>query len=100
MIRAIRSIDLPVAFSMASDITSSVFAQISPYQNEVVIQPRGIRISVVDSMQSVCDFSFEIKQSLACLVREERIVLLWANSVDAAIIHGSDAEHMFMESVR
>jgi hypothetical protein len=100
MMTAIRSIGLPVAFSMSSDITSTVFAQISPYQTEIVIQPRGTRIPVVNSLQDIPARSFEIKQSLACLVKEENIVLLWANTLEGASPHGSDVEQMLMETVR
>ena len=97
---AIRSLDMPVAFSMASDITSTVFTLISPYQTELAIQPRGTRIPVVDSLQSIPARSFEIRQSLACLVKQENIVLLLANTVESALPHGSNVEHMLMESVR
>ena len=100
MIIAIRSIGLPVAFTMSSDITSTVFAQISPYQTEIVIQPRGNRIPIVNSLQDVPARCFEIKQNHACLVREENIVLLWANTVEDTSPHGSDVEQMLMETVR
>jgi hypothetical protein len=100
MMTVICSIGLPVAFSMSSDITSTIFSQISPYQTELVIQPRGTRIPVVDSLQGIAARSFEIKQSLACLVKEENIVLLFANTVESALPHGSDVEQMLMEAVR
>jgi hypothetical protein len=100
MVAAFRCIDTPVAFSMASKITSNVFDHLSPYQDEITIQPYGARVPVVSSLQYVSDRTFEIKQCLAVLVREERLVLLWANSIDAASVHGSEVEHMLMESVR
>ncbi len=100
MMTAIRSLDMPVAFSMASDITSTVFTLISTYQTELVIQSRGIGIPVVDSLQSIPARSFEIRQRLACLVKQENIVLLLANTVESALLHGSNVEHMLMESVR
>ena len=100
MMTAIRSIGLPVAFSISSEITSAVFTQISPYQTELVIQLRGVRIPVVDSLRGIPDRSFEIKQSLACLVKKENIALILANTVESAIPHGSDVEQMLMETVR
>jgi hypothetical protein len=100
MVAAIRSIGLPVAFTMSSDITATVFAQISPHQNEIIIQPRGVRIPVISSLKLVPSRAFEIKQSLACLVREEKIVLLCANAIEGAVTHGSDVEQMLMETVR
>lgn len=100
MMTAIRSIGLPVAFSMSSDIASTVFTQISPYQTELVIQPRGTRIPVINSLQAIPARSFEIKQSLACLVKEENIVLILANTVESALPHGAHVEQMLMETVR
>jgi hypothetical protein len=99
MAAAIRSIGLPVAFTMSSDITSTVFAQISPHQKEIVIQPRGVRIPVINSLKAIPSRAFEIKQSLVCLVREERIILLCANAMESASSHGSDVEQMLMETV-
>lgn len=100
MMTAIRDIGLPVAFSMSSDITSTVFTQISPYQTELIIQPRGTRIPIINSLQDIPARRFEIKQSLACLVKEENIVLLLANNVESAFPHGSNIEQMLMETVR
>jgi hypothetical protein len=78
---AIRCVDAPVAFSMASRITANVFDRLSPFQDEVK------------------ERAYEIKQCRAVLVREEKIVLLWADSVEAASLSGSEVEHMLMESV-
>lgn len=96
---AMSSIGLPIAWTMSSDITSAVFAQVSHYQTEIVIQPRGTRIPVVSSLQNVPTRISEIKQIFACLVREEKIVLLFANTWEAASSQGSDIEQMLMETV-
>lgn len=61
---------------------------------------RGIRIPVISSVKLVPSRSFEIKQSLSCLVQEEKIVLLCANTIESAASHGSDVEQMLMETVR
>ncbi len=100
MIAAIRCIDTPVAFPMASKITSNVFDHLSPFQDELLMQPYGARIPVVSSLEYVKERIFEIKQCLVVLVPEERVVLLWANSIEAASLHGSEIEHILMESVR
>lgn len=96
---AIGNLGMPVAFSMSSDITSAVFDQISPYQTEIVIQPRGTRIPVVGSLGDVRDRIPEVKQVYTCLVREEKLVLLWANNVEGLVSHGSHVEQMLMETV-
>jgi hypothetical protein len=97
---AVSSLDLPVAFSMSSNITETVLSQKSQYQTSVTIQARGISIPVVDSLSSIPARSSEIKYSLGCLVRKEGIVLLWADTVERAISKGTDVEQMLMEAVR
>jgi hypothetical protein len=96
---AVRIIGLPVAFSMASGITSSLFSQISPYQTEIIIQPRGTRIPVIASLDNLPARSFEIRQALVCLVMKEKIAVVWANNLESAFPRGSDVEHMLMETV-
>jgi hypothetical protein len=100
IIQAVHIIDVPVSFTMSSDITSNVFAQISPYQTEVAIQTRGVKIPVVNSLGEVPERRFQISQSMACLVRDENVILLWGYSVETAIQHGSNIEQMLMEMVR
>lgn len=97
---AIQALASPVAFTMASAIASKVFSQISPYQTELIIQPRGARIPIVDTVDNIQDRGFEIRQTLACLVKQDRVILLLANTVDSAIAHGQDIEQMLMETVR
>jgi hypothetical protein len=96
---AIRSVGFQVAFTMSSAITSAIFSHISPHQREIIMHLRGIRIPVVSSMKLVPSRSFEIKQSLACLVQDQKIVLLCANSTENAGSHGADIEQMLMEMV-
>lgn len=100
VVAAIRSVGLPVAFSMASSITSSLFSQISPYQTEIIVQPRGTRIPVIASLQDIPTRSFEIKQAMVCLVLKENIALVWSTNLEGAEPHGADVEHMLMETVR
>lgn len=99
MTAAIRSAGLQVAFTMSSAITSEVFNSISPHQKEIVIHLRGIRIPVVSSLKLVPSRSFEIKQSLACLIQEERVILICAHTIASVLPHGSDIEQMLMEMI-
>lgn len=97
---AVGSLDLPVAFSMSSNVTETALSQKSQYQTAVTIHARGISIPVVDSLASVPARISEIKHSFGCLVRKEGIVLIWAESVESAILRGTDVEQMLMEAVR
>ncbi len=100
MMAAIRNIGLSVTFTMSSDITSRVFSQISPYQTELVIQPRGTRIPIVDSLRAIPARGLEIRQTMACLVKEENVVMILANTVESVLRQGADVEQMLMETVR
>ena len=96
---AIVKMDLPIAISMSSDIISSFLTKISPHQTELVLQLRGARIPILDSFQEILARSSEIIEAMACLVREENVVLLWANTIDSVLSHCSDIEQMLMEAV-
>jgi hypothetical protein len=99
VMNAIMNMNLPVALSMSSDISSNLFTKISPNQTELVIQLRGARIPILDSLQEILARRSEIIEAMACLVREENVVLLWANTIDHALPHCSDIEQMLMETV-
>ena len=53
VMNAIMNMNLPVALSMSSDITSNLFTKISPNQTELVIPLRGARIPILDSLQEI-----------------------------------------------
>jgi hypothetical protein len=97
---AIKSIGFEVAFTMVSDITSTICHQLSPQQSEIVIEQRGVRIPVVESLDMIPSRSFEFKQSLACIIKNENMVLIYANALESAILCGSEVEKMLMEMVR
>jgi hypothetical protein len=99
VMNAIMNMNLPVALSMSSDITSNLFTKISSNQTELVIQLRGARIPILDSLQEILARRSEVIEAMACLVREENVVLLWANTIDHALPHCSDIEQMLMETV-
>jgi hypothetical protein len=99
VMNAIMNMNLPVALSMSSDISSNLFTKVSPNQTELVIQLRGARIPILDSLQEILARRSEIIEAMACLVREENVVLLWANTIDHALPHCSDIEQMLMETV-
>jgi hypothetical protein len=100
VIAAFESIDAPIAFTMSSDITASLFRQMSPYQTDIVIQPHGILIPIVQSMQQVADLANDNQmRGNACIVRNERMVLVWTDSVENLLPHGAELEKLLIETV-
>jgi hypothetical protein len=100
VIAAFESIDASVAFTMSSEITASLFRQMSPYQTDIVIQPHGIRIPIVESLQQVVNLAGANQiRGNACIVRNERVVLVWTDSVDNILPHGTELEKLLVETV-
>jgi hypothetical protein len=92
VVDAIKNINPAVAFTMSSEITAAVFRQLSPFQDEIVIQPRGIQIPVIESFSALSTGYNPIFNNFVCLVRKEKVVLVWAASVEGILSHGSHIE--------
>ncbi|KAH8676512.1 glycosyl transferase family group 2-domain-containing protein [Tricladium varicosporioides] len=88
-----------VGLTMSSDITESLFAQVSPFQEDLHLGPRA-KIPVIQSLDALCQGEFEIDpRAYACLLREERVVLLWNETVEGILAHGADVEDKLMAHV-
>jgi len=99
-VEAINSIDAAIAFTMASEITATLFRQMSPYQSEIVVQPQGIRIPIVESFGDITRLaSTDQIRGSSCIVRKERIILVWSNSVENILPHGAELEMLLLETV-
>ena len=84
---------------MSSEITESLFAQITPFQTDLQIGPR-IRIPVVQSLDSIIQGYVELNEkAFVCLLRDERIAMLWSDSVEGIISHAADVEDKLMDHV-
>jgi hypothetical protein len=92
----LRGVNAKVGLTMSSEITETLFAQVSPFQEELQIGPR-FKIPVVQSLDVLVDGLIELDpKSYACLLREERIVLLWSDTVEGILTHGADVEDKLM----
>jgi hypothetical protein len=91
--RVLQSLNCKVAFTMSSEITAALIDQISPFQTEIQVQPRGLRIPVVSSLAELAGGKTGVnKKSYMCVLREERVVLVWNDSVEGILTHGTDIE--------
>jgi hypothetical protein len=98
-LEALRLIDAKVGLTMSSEITENLFAQISPFQEDLQLGPR-LRIPVVQSLEQIIASNVEINHNAyACLLREERIVMLWNDTVEGILAHGADVEDKLMAHV-
>jgi hypothetical protein len=81
---------------MSSEITESLFPQISPFQENLMLSPR-LQIPIVQSLEAITKKAVELDtKAYACLLREERIVMLWSDTVEGIIAHGADVEDKLM----
>jgi hypothetical protein len=91
--RVLQSFNCKAAFTMSSEITAALIDQISPFQTELQIQPRGLKIQIVQSLAELASGTTAVtKKSYMCILREERVVLLWNDSVEGILTHGTDVE--------
>lgn len=101
IIETINSIDAAIAFTMVSEITAILFRQMSPYQSEILIQPQGIRIPIVESFADVIQLArTDQMRGFSCIIRSERMILVWSNSVENILPHGAELEKLLLETVR
>lgn len=91
--RVLQSFNCKAAFTMSSEITSALIDQISPFQTELQVAPRGLKIQIVQSLAELASGTTTVtKKSYMCILREERMVLLWNDSVEGILTHGTDVE--------
>lgn len=99
-IEAVDSVDAAIAFTMASEITATLFRQMSPYQTEILVEPQGVKIPVVDSMENFIHLAnTDQLTGSACIVRSERVILVWSNSVENILPHGAELEKLLTETI-
>lgn len=78
---------------MSSEITKALLDQISPFQTELHVQPRGLKLQIVHSLAALASGETAVtKKSYMCILREEKVVLLWNESVEGILAHGTDVE--------
>jgi hypothetical protein len=100
MIKLMSCINAKVAFTMVSKTTATLFRHISPYQNEIVVQPHGIRIAIVESLDDIMYLASTKKlKGFSCLVRREEIFLVWSHAIENILPHGAESEKLLVQTV-
>jgi hypothetical protein len=100
MIHVMQRIGCKVAFTMSSEITAALFQTITPLQSEVIIQPRNIKVPIVESLATIANGEETVsKDSYLCFLRHERTVLVWNDSVESILAHGTDVESKLLALV-
>ncbi|KAE9371529.1 hypothetical protein N431DRAFT_545756 [Stipitochalara longipes BDJ] len=98
-LQALGMVSARVGLTMSSEITESLFAQITPFQTDLQLGPR-IKVPIIQSLDSVVGGHVDLpEKAFACLLRDERIAMLWSDSVEGIISHAADVEDKLMDHV-
>jgi hypothetical protein len=101
LLRAAERLGAPVAFTMSSGITEALFQQITPLQTEVPLDPFGAILPIANSISDICTGKSSVSQNaFMCACRRERLVLVWGDSAQGLVAHGSDVENKLVGLVR
>ncbi|KAK3217316.1 hypothetical protein GRF29_1g2672114 [Pseudopithomyces chartarum] len=93
LVRAVERLGVAVAFTMSSEITQALLQQITPFQTEFSLDPRGFTLPIVNSVHDIATGkSLVTRDSYVCLCRQERMVLVWGDTVPGILAHGTDVE--------
>lgn len=96
-VQAVERLEVPVAFTMSSEISQSLIQQLSPYQRFVPLGDSGLTLPIVNSLK---DLGVMVSRaSYACVCLEERIIVLWTDNPQGILAHGSDIESLLVGAV-
>jgi len=93
LVHAVERLGVAVAFTMSSEITRSLLQQVTPFQTELSLDPRGFSLPIVNSVRDLGTEKCSVKSDdYICLCRNEKLVLVWGDSAEGILAHGTDVE--------
>ncbi|KAF2643362.1 hypothetical protein P280DRAFT_250925 [Massarina eburnea CBS 473.64] len=93
LVGAVERLNVAVAFTMSSEITFALLQQITPFQTEFSLDPRGFVLPVANSVKDIATGKSSVAHdAYICLCRQERMVLVWGDTVPGILAHGTDVE--------
>ncbi|KAF2205964.1 hypothetical protein GQ43DRAFT_384692 [Delitschia confertaspora ATCC 74209] len=100
VVSAVEKLNVAVAFTMSSDITHALMQQVSPFQTDISLDARGFVLPVVSSVTEITTGKSSISRgSYVCLCKQERMVLVWGDTVPGILAHGTDIETKLLSIV-
>lgn len=93
IVGAVERLNAAVAFTMSSEITHALLQQVTPFQTELSLDPRGFVLPIVNSVKDIATGKSPIgHDAYLCLCKQERVVLVWGDTVPGILAHGTDVE--------
>ncbi|KAK6360873.1 hypothetical protein TWF730_006989 [Orbilia blumenaviensis] len=101
LLNAVANLDVYVAFTMKSYITEPIFKALPAHLTELELKRGGDRYQVVDSLEEIAQASPKdiSRFQYICFVREERVVLLWHDSIKEIVDHAARVEEVFLSQI-
>ncbi|KAF8437732.1 glycosyl transferase family group 2-domain-containing protein [Terfezia claveryi] len=94
LLAAVVKLNVEIAFTMASDITSSIIEGLDASQEDLYLPQDHSQYQIVESLDAIASAPTGRlrKFQYVCIVKKEKLVLLWHDSVEAMITHVQDVE--------
>lgn len=102
LLAAVQKLNVEIAFTMVSDITNSIIEGLALGQEDLYLPHDHSRYQIVDSLEAIASApTGRIRKfQYVCIVRHEKLVLLWHDSVEAMITHVQEVEAKLLALVR
>jgi hypothetical protein len=100
LMSAVLKINVEVAFTMMTEITKLIFDTLDSEQTDLLL-PDGSQYQILDSVSAITtSASSEFKRfQYTCLLRRERMILIWHDDVQQILQHASDVERTLLTLV-
>ncbi len=97
LVAAVQKINVEVAFTMSTDASDVIFGTLMDCQNELVLAD-GSQYQIVDSLADISKGGANrIKKfQYACLVRQEKVVLVWHDDIQRILLHAQEVEQKLL----
>jgi hypothetical protein len=93
LVSTVEKLNVAVAFTMSSEITHALVQQVTPFQTELALDPRGFVLPIVSSLKDIATGKASVsRDAYVCLCRQEGMVLVWGDTVPGILAHGTDIE--------
>ena len=93
LVTSVLKLDVPIAFTMCSEITTALLSQISPEQTQLGDPKTGISLPIIDSIDQIASGEVSItRDQFIVLCKQEQYVLVWGDTVENIIAQGTDIE--------
>lgn len=100
LLAAIQRINAVVAFTMKTETTSIITSQLAPGQTELIL-PNGYQVQIIESYADIVGSHSNMvkKYQYSALIREEQLLLVWNDDLNAILSHGADIEAKLLSLV-